>query len=128
MFRELNVRCLPEVYSTTDRYFTRFGRLEAALFALAMPLARRLSCLLWFVTAMEEYSVALSRGLIRRRETESLGPLEDNFVRMHVEQVKDETRHVHLDVHLIQACLSRSSRAERAINAASSSRSARGSP
>src|SRR5262245_1411076 len=118
MFRALNVRCRPGIYTVTDRYFTRLGRLESAIFALAMRLARRLSGLLWLVIAMEEYSVALSRALIRRRETESLGPLEENFVRVHVEHVKDEARHVHLDVHLIRACLARASRAERRINAA----------
>jgi hypothetical protein len=118
MFRALNLRCLPGAYAATDRYFTRLGRLEAACFALALRLGRRLSCLLWFVIAMEEYSVALSRSLIRERETESLGPLEESFVRIHVEHVKDEARHVHLDVHLLEACLSRSSRAERRLNAA----------
>jgi P-aminobenzoate N-oxygenase AurF len=118
MFRDLNLRCLPDVYAKTDRYFLRFGRLDRALFAAATGLARRLPWLLWLVIAMEEYSIALSRSFIRRRETESLGPLEENFVRIHAEHVKDETRHVQLDVHVIEACHARSSRVGRALDAA----------
>jgi hypothetical protein len=117
MFRALNARCLPDVYRTTDRYFVRLGRWETAAFALATRLVRRLWCLLWFIIALEEFSVALSTDLIQRRETESLGPLDENFVRIHAEHVKDEVRHVHLDAHVIQACLARSSRVERALNA-----------
>jgi hypothetical protein len=118
MFRELNLRCLPEVYTTTDRYFLRLGYLERGLFALATRLARQLPWLLWLVIAMEEYSIALSRSLIRQHDTETLGPLEEHFVRVHVEHVKDEARHVQLDVHLIEACLARASRAARAVDAA----------
>ena len=118
MFRSLNLLCLPEAYERTDRYFTRLGWVESRVFTLVTGLARQLPFLLWFIIALEEYSIALSRALIQRTRTESLGPLEENFVRVHAEHVKDEVRHVHLDVHVIRACLSSASSARRALNAA----------
>jgi hypothetical protein len=102
MFRELNARCLPELYGAGERWFTRLGRLESAALWLATRVSRRLPFLLFFIIALEEYSSALSRAMMKERETD-LGPLEESFVRVHAEHVKDEARHVHLDVHLIRA-------------------------
>jgi hypothetical protein len=116
MFHELNGRCLPELYGGGARFFTRLGRLESWAFTLATTFARRLPFLLFFIVALEEYSSALSRAMMKERETE-LGPLEENFVRVHTEHVKDEARHVHLDVHLIQAIYAGASRLGRRLNA-----------
>jgi hypothetical protein len=118
MFHELNVLCLPEIYDARERYFTRLGPLEARVFALVTRFARRLPFLLFFILAIEEYSIALSRAVMLRRQTLSLGPLEPNFVRAHAEHVKDEVRHVHLDVHLIEACREACSPRARLLNAA----------
>jgi hypothetical protein len=116
MFHALNERCLPELYGAGARFFTRLGRLEAWLLSLATGLSRRLPFLLFFIIALEEYSSALSRAMMKERETE-LGPLEENFVRVHAEHVKDEARHVHLDVHLIRAVYQGGSRPARRLNA-----------
>jgi hypothetical protein len=116
MFQALNAHCLPEVYAARARPFTRLGRLESWALALATAVSRRLPFLLFFIVALEEYSSALSRAMMKERHTD-LGPLEDNFVRVHAEHVKDEARHVHLDVHLIRALYAEAGPAARRLNA-----------
>jgi predicted metal-dependent hydrolase len=104
MFLELNRRCLPEIYEQQSRYFTKLGRLDAVAFKLATAVPYQLTFLLWFITALEEYSIHLSRSYIKGDPVESLGELEPNFVRLHAEHAKDETRHVHTGLNLIDAC------------------------
>jgi predicted metal-dependent hydrolase len=116
MFQALNAHCLPEVYAARSRRFTRLGRLESWALALATAVSCRLPFLLFFIVALEEYSSALSRAMMKERHTD-LGPLEDNFVRVHAEHVKDEARHVHLDVHLIRALYAEAGPAARRLNA-----------
>lgn len=116
LFRELNAHCLPELYAGGARHFVRLGRVESAALALAGRFAPHLPFLLFFVLALEEYSAALSRAMLKERET-ALGPLEPNFVAVHVEHLKDEARHVHLDVHVLQALFRVASPARRRLNA-----------
>jgi hypothetical protein len=118
MFHDLNRRCLPEVYGDRDRHFLRMGWPDRVGFALLTSAPYRLTFLLWFTTSMEEYSVGLSRVFIRNRETETLGPLEQNFVRVHAEHAKDETRHVHTVLNLIDTCQAEGWKVKRRINAA----------
>lgn len=117
MFRELNRRCLPEIYLHQDRYFTRLAWYERAASYLSTSCPRYLTFLLWFLIAMEELSIGISRSMLKERRTESLGELEPNVVRVHTEHVKDESRHVHIDVRLINACLSHLSGILRTVNA-----------
>lgn len=117
MFHDLNRRCLPEIYNCRRRYFLRMGWPDRLAFSFVTAAPYHLTFLLWLSTAMEEYSIGLSRAFIKNRETESLGPLEENFVRVHAEHVKDEMRHVHTGINLIEACLSGGSKAKRRINA-----------
>jgi hypothetical protein len=116
MFRALNAHCLPRVYAERDRGFTRLRRFESWALAGATAASRWLPFLLFFVIALEEYSSALSRAMVKERHTE-LGPLEENFVRVHAEHVKDEARHVHLDVHLIRLLHAASRPLARRLNA-----------
>lgn len=116
LFRELNAHCLPELYAGGARCFVRLGRLERCALALAGWFAPHLPFLLFFVLALEEYSAALSRAMLKERETE-LGPLEPNFVAVHVEHLKDEARHVHLDVHVLHALFRAASPRRRRLNA-----------
>lgn len=116
LFRELNAHCLPELYARGERHFVRLGRLESWALALAGRFAPYLPFLLFFVLALEEYSAALSHAMLKERETE-LGPLEPNFVAVHLEHLKDEARHVHLDVHVMQALFRAASPLRRRVNA-----------
>ena len=117
MFRDLNRRCLPSAYDRGDRHFTRLSRKDALLLRAATILPKRLDSFLWLIIAMEEYSVALSRAMMEMEGGGPLGKLEHNFVQVHREHVKDEARHVHLDVHLIHASLSTLTKTGRIIHA-----------
>ena len=116
LFRELNAHCLPQLYAGSERHFVRLGHLERWALVLGGRFAPRLPFLLFFVLALEEYSAALSRAMLKEREAE-LGPLEPNFVAVHVEHLKDEARHVHLDVHVLQALLRAASPRRRRLDA-----------
>ena len=117
MFRNLNQACLPEIYAHTDRYFSKPGYFEELSIRLATSMYQHLTCLLWFLLAVEEYSVGLSRAMMRSSQTETLGMLEPNFQRVHAEHVKDEIRHVHIEVQLVEACFSSRGRVSRCVNA-----------
>ncbi len=117
LFKDLALACLPEVYSKSDFYFTRLSLKDGLFFKLGTAWPTRFHFVLWFVIALEEYSVALSQEMLRNPNTESLGGLEPHFLAVHGEHLKDEWRHVHLDVHLIESCLLSDSPTLRKINA-----------
>jgi hypothetical protein len=118
MFHDLNRLCLPEVYRDRDRHFLRMGWPDRVAFAVLTAAPYLLTFPLWFTTAMEEYSIGLSRVYIKNDDTETLGPLEQNFVRVHAEHAKDETRHVHTALNLIDTCQASGWKTRRRINAA----------
>lgn len=117
MFRDLNQACLPEVYAHTDRYFSKLSCLETLSIRLATSMYQHLTCLLWFLLAVEEYSVGLSRAMMRSSQTETLGMLEPTFQRVHAEHVKDEIRHVHIEAQLVDACFASRGKISRCVNA-----------
>lgn len=117
IFHSLNQAALPEVYGNRERFFSRMGIIERAAFVVATAFPRRLVFLHWFLIAMEEYSMALSRAYLKGRKTESLGELEPNFVQVHGQHLKDESRHVQIDVHMIRRCLEHCSAWSRTLNA-----------
>jgi hypothetical protein len=67
--------------------------------------AARLAYPLWYVMALEESSVALARMMRKPAETQTLGELEPSFVRVHLEHMKDEVRHLHTDRRMIRAAI-----------------------
>jgi predicted metal-dependent hydrolase len=118
MFLALNRHARPDLYADGESCFRRLGGGDRLALGLAMRASSRLPFLLFFVIALEELSAGLSRAMLKEREDPELGPLEENFVRVHGEHLKDEARHVHLDVHLIRAMYVGSWRLTRRINAA----------
>jgi hypothetical protein len=78
--------------------------------------ARWLPFALWIIVAMEESSIGLACAMARHGGG-TLGPLEPGFVAVHREHAKDEARHIHIDVHLVCACLANLPVAWRALNA-----------
>ena len=105
MFMRLNRLCLPEVYSVQARYFTKLNSLEKFIFRLATAAPRQFSFLLLAIMLLEESTTALSRSMTKSNSLGALGSLEDNFVKAHVAHLKDEVRHLHIDINLIEACL-----------------------
>lgn len=117
-FADLNRACRPDLYPPgQDRRFSNVPVWTKAMFWTAGLLASRLAFSLWYLMAMEESSMSLARDMRRRPETETLGPLEEAFVSVHLEHMKDEARHVHVDGILIDATIGESRRLRRMLNA-----------
>ena len=103
-FAQLNRACMPQLYNQHDRYFNRLGWLERSVFHFITLLPGQLVFLLWYLITLEEYSVYLSRCMFESTNT-ALGELEPHFVHLHKEHFKDEARHIHLNIHLVNHCL-----------------------
>jgi hypothetical protein len=117
-FAALNRTCRPDLYPPgKDRLFSRLPAWTLAMFWIVGALANRLSFALWYLMAMEESSMSLARDMTRRPETETLGRLDPGFALVHREHMKDESRHLHIDAHLIELCINSSSGFRRKINA-----------
>jgi hypothetical protein len=118
VFAALNRACRPDLYPPErDRLFSRLPVATRVMFWTAGLLARRLPFSLWYVMAMEESSTALARDMKRRPETETLGMLDSAFTSVHLEHMKDEARHLHIDGILIDLCIASGTRFPRMINA-----------
>ena len=116
-FAALNRACRPDIYAGGDRRFSHLPLWTRAMFWGAGLVASRLAFSLWYLMAMEESSMALARDMQRRPQTETLGPLDEGFASVHLEHLKDETRHLHIDGMLIDLCVTPVSPARRAFNA-----------
>jgi len=115
-FVALNRRCAPQDYVAAEVQFMRLRPHERAVLHAMHAGARWLPFALWIIIAMEESSIGLATSIVRHGEG-ALGPLEPGFVAVHREHAKDEARHIHIDVHLVRACLATLPAAWRALNA-----------
>jgi len=115
-FVALNRRCAPQDYAAAEVQFMRLRPYERAVLHAMHAGARWLPFALWIIVAMEESSIGLATSMVRHGEG-ALGPLEPGFVAVHREHAKDEARHIHIDVHLVRACLATLPAAWRALNA-----------
>ena len=116
-FAAFNARYMPEAYRDSDRFFMRLRGYERAALGAVHASARWLPFALWIIVAMEEASIGLATAMVRGARDGALGPLDTHFVALHREHSKDEARHIHIDVHLIRACLAAFPAAWRAVNA-----------
>jgi hypothetical protein len=118
IFLDLNRRCLPDAFTADqERYFTRQpAAMQMAMRALRLA-ARTLPFPIWFVMAMEEEAMDLARAMVKQPVTETLGELEPQFVAVHREHLKDEARHIIIDQHLVEKCLTRNNVVIRRVNA-----------
>jgi len=103
-FVELNRQCEPAAYAQSECWFMRLKRYERASLRIMQGSAHILPFALWIIIAMEESSIGLATSMMRARETE-LGPLDPYFLAVHREHAKDEARHIHIDVHMVRACV-----------------------
>lgn len=105
-FVALNRTCRPDLYPPpVERLFSRIPVWGNAMFRLVGLLANRMAFALWYVMALEESSMSLARSMERQPETETLGPLDTAFTALHLQHMKDEARHVHIDGLLIDLCI-----------------------
>ena len=110
LFAALNRACRPDLYPEGQLWC--FSQLPPASRAMlgAVGALTRWAWLgqvfgLWFVMAMEESAKTLALEMRSQPETESLGPLDESFVSVHREHLKDEVRHLHIDAHMLARCL-----------------------
>jgi len=115
-FVALNRLCEPAAYAQSEHWFMQLKPYERMTVAIMNAGARWLPFALWIIVAMEESSIGLARAMARAGDT-TLGRLDGHFVSVHREHAKDEARHIHVDVHLVRACLHTLSPAWRACNA-----------
>jgi hypothetical protein len=117
-FARLNRAARPDLYPPgEDRLFSVLPLWTRALFWGAGKVASRLAFALWYLMAMEESSMALARDMQRKPETETLGSLDTGFMSVHLDHMKDEARHLHIDGILIDLCIGDTSPRRRALNA-----------
>ena len=118
-FAALNRACRPDLYPPgEDRLFSQLSGSTKAMFVVSGLLVSRLAFSLWYVMALEESSTALARSLQADAETETLGPLDRGFAEVHIQHMKDEARHLHIDRILIDLCIGQQSATRRKLNAA----------
>ncbi|MCK5385725.1 MAG: diiron oxygenase [Gammaproteobacteria bacterium] len=116
MFKILNEHCLPDIYHNTQYYFLQLSWLERTLLSIICRYPQYLISLLWLVLLMEEHAVRFSQDILKNKQTENLGKLEENFVLVHQLHLKDEAKHVHIDANLIDFVLEQSSRRKKILN------------
>jgi hypothetical protein len=105
-FVALNQACRPDLYPPdAPRRFSRLPGWTRLMFAAVGLAARRHAFALWYMMAMEEAAKSLAREMAQQPETETLGPLDEGFRAVHLEHLKDETRHLHIDEWLIERCM-----------------------
>ncbi len=105
MFLDLNRRCFPSIYSgSKEKHFTEFPLMARNLFPLLRLAGQKLPFPIWYIMAMEEEAIDLAKAMLKCPNTETLGELEPNFVAIHREHMKDEARHVAIDLHVSENC------------------------
>jgi len=112
MFRRLNQRCAPELYTGRDFYFVQVPKLWTAASNWAVARPRLFPLFLWLMLVQEERSLYYSRGILRHRES-----IEPNFVQAHRLHLADEMGHVRWDEELLDALWQRSRPVLRRANA-----------
>jgi len=117
IFLHLNRVCRKDLYDGVQRYFNHLKGYEELIFRVVSSFPGQLTFLYWLVLAKEEYSIAISQSMLKNKHTESLGEIDDSFIAVHREHLKDEFRHVHIDTHLIRRFRNNQSLTLRKINA-----------
>lgn len=118
VFANLNRTARPDLYPPgRDRLFSDLPVWTRGMFVIAGLLASRLAFSLWYLMALEEASMSLAKEYQRGKPTEGLGPIDDAFANVHIEHLKDEVRHVHIDGILIDLCIGKQSERRKRLNA-----------
>jgi hypothetical protein len=116
-FLAFNRSCRPDLFRDRERFFSELPWVPRALFGAIGLVAGHLAFALWYLMAMEESSATLARDMVRNPVTETLGPLEPNFVAVHRDHMRDEARHLQIDAVLADLCLVGAGRTVRVLNA-----------
>ncbi len=116
MFHEMNFQCMPELYKDSARYFIQLSRIEKFFINNVIKLRFGMIFMVFLILIMEEYSVRVSRSLMKNHVTENLGEIDDAFIDIHRRHFIDEIRHVHIDAHLLELLIGSASEFKRNFN------------
>jgi hypothetical protein len=116
MFHELNIKCLPMIYKQSASYFVQLSWLEKHFISRIIKFRFGMIFMVFLILIMEEYSVQVSRSLMKNGVTESLGEVDKAFINIHQRHFIDESRHVHIDVHLLESLIGSASEVKRGFN------------
>ena len=117
-FAALNRAARPDLYPEgQDRLFSQLPTWTKGMFVVSGLLVSKLAFSMWYVMALEESSMALARAMQKSRDTETLGEIDPGFAEVHIQHMKDEARHIHVDGILINLTIGRQSARRRRLNA-----------
>ena len=117
-FASLNRSARPDLYPPgQDKLFSELPAWTRAMFVVSGLLVSKLAFSMWYVMALEESAMALARAMQKSRETETLGRIDAGFAEVHIQHMKDEARHIHVDGILIDLTIGRQSKLRRKLNA-----------
>jgi len=110
MFLKLNKLAEPGIYKNADMHFAKITVLEGTVLHLLSKTPGISLFLLWILLILEEFSTCISKQMLensvpQEQETE----LEPNFVQVHREHLKDESRHVAICANLLSKLIRHSS-------------------
>jgi len=112
MFRQLNRRAAPHLYTDRDHHFVQVPAAWRAVTAWAVGHPAWFPLFLWLMLLQEERSVYYSRGHLRSRSS-----LEPCFVAVHRAHMADEVGHVRWDEELLDVLWRRAGPSRRRLNA-----------
>lgn len=112
MFRELNRRCRPKIYSKTDFYFVHVSALPSMLLTRWVRSAHWFPFFLWILLIQEERALHYAKKFL-----EEWPELEPNFVATQRRHLADEVGHVQWDEQLLEWVWPRMAAIQRKFNA-----------
>lgn len=104
MFSRINRQAEPCIYQDEEMYFARISTWENLALSGLVYLPGINLFLLWILLILEEFSTYISTAMIKEARL-SAARYEPNFVKVHREHLKDETRHVSICANLISTLM-----------------------
>ncbi|HEY1661062.1 MAG TPA: diiron oxygenase [Verrucomicrobiae bacterium] len=112
MFRELNLRCLQEIYANGDFHFIRLPFLPSAFLQQWVKRAHRFPFFLWILLIQEERALFYAKEFLNQA-----ADLEPKFVATQRRHLADEVGHVQWDEELLDWVWPQTGKRWREINA-----------
>jgi len=115
MFLSLNKHAEPDLYQQNDMYFAKMSLFERTSLGALAKTPGILLFLLWILLVLEEFSTCISKQMLQNNNNDA-ETLETNFVHIHREHLKDESRHVAICAHLLSTLIKETSRTTIRLN------------
>jgi hypothetical protein len=112
-WHHLNRLSAPELYANSDQNIIRFSPFARKLLSAITARPQWFSVVIWIMLALEERSLDISRRSLRMDQDR----IEPRYRAVYSRHLRDETRHVQMDWHLIDLLYANRSPALRRFNA-----------